>query len=449
MSAWPSVRISEIAARIVIGPFGSRMKADTYTATGVPVIRGTNLTDGKALGGDWVYVAEKTADDLLSCNVKAGDLVFPHRGAIGEVGLVPSGFDRYMLSTSPMMLRSSPAVANSEYLYYFFKSAAGRHELLKNASQVGTPGIGQPLTSLKSIEVPLPPLATQTAIVFVLRLLDDKIELNRRIGQTLKAIAHAIFKSWFVDFEPVHAKANGESAADIHKCLGLDPATQALFPATFSAQGPEGWWPFTLKDFTTKIGSGATPCGGREVYIDEGTALIRSQNVYDSQFVWDGLVRITDDAARQLANVMVQPGDVLLNITGASILRTCVVPPSVLPARVNQHVAIIRAKPGVPPHYLHQHLLLADTKAYLLGLNAGASREAVTKAHIESVPLLDPGPALLAAFETAVAPLFAQAQVCADEALALGELRDALLPKLLSGELSAGESMNQRSAMIV
>lgn len=292
------------------------------------------------------------------------------------------------------------------------------------------------LKDVAQLPILMPSKDERAAIATVIGALDDKIELNRRMSQTLEAIAQAIFKSWFVNFDPVCAKLNGEGAPIIQARLGLDDATQALFPGQFSKQGPDGWQPATLKQLTTKIGSGATPRGGREVYVDEGMALIRSQNVYDSQFVWDGLAHITDDAARQLANVEVQAGDVLLNITGASILRTCVVPPDVLPARVNQHVAIIRAKPCVPPHFLHLHLLQADTKAYLLGLNAGASREAVTKAHIESVPLLYPGAELLAAFGTKVAPLFAQAQVCAAEARALTGLRDALLPKLLSGELS-------------
>jgi len=259
--------------------------------------------------------------------------------------------------------------------------------------------------SLKCADVPkfllsIPPKSEQPGIASLLSALDYKIELNRRMSNTVEAIAQAIFQSSFTDRE-------------------IDDAQVV-----------------NLRDLTTKIGSGATPRGGRDVYVDEGAALIRSQNVYDSQFVWDGLARITDEAATQLANVQVQPGDVLLNITGASILRTCVVPPDVLPARVNQHVAIIRAKPGVSPHYLHLHLLQPETKAYLLGLNAGGSREAVTKAHIESVPIINPGEDVLGQFHGAVAPLFAQAQACATEARWLASLRDALLPKLLSGELT-------------
>ena len=202
-----------------------------------------------------------------------------------------------------------------------------------------------------------------------------------------------------------------------------------------SGDVPAGWSMKPFAQLTNKIGSGATPRGGKEVYQDEGVALIRSQNVYDSLFVWEGLARITDEAADQLKGVTVQEGDVLLNITGASILRTCVVLPDVLPARVNQHVAIIRAKSEVPTRFLHQHLLLAETKSYLLGLNAGASREAITKGHIESLEVLVPSPELLASFQAITDPLFRQVECGARQMRTLAETRDALLPRMLSGEL--------------
>ncbi|MBN1547136.1 MAG: restriction endonuclease subunit S, partial [Syntrophaceae bacterium] len=186
MSAeWPLVRIADIASTIAIGPFGSRMKSDCYVPSGVPVIRGTNLTGGKTFSGDWVFVSENMADHLKNCSVTSGDLVFPHRGAIGEVGIVTDDFPRYVMSSSLMKLTCNRSKAEPVYVYYFFKSKQGRHELLKNASQVGTPGIGQPLTSLKGIEIPLPPLAVQRDIVRILAALDDKIEINRQINQTL------------------------------------------------------------------------------------------------------------------------------------------------------------------------------------------------------------------------------------------------------------------------
>ena len=184
MGEWPWATVADIAsqapAAIAIGPFGSRMKADRYVPAGVPVIRGGNIGQGRGLQGEWVFVSDETADELSAANVRGGDLVFPHRGAIGEVALVPSDRPRYMLSTSLMKLSCDRRLAIPEFLYYFFRSVPGRAALLANTSTVGTPGIGQPLATLRSIRVPLPPIAVQHRITEILGALDDKIELNRR-----------------------------------------------------------------------------------------------------------------------------------------------------------------------------------------------------------------------------------------------------------------------------
>src|SRR5687767_10682802 len=137
-NGWRVATIDELKANsdaaVAIGPFGSRMRADCYVPNGVPVIRGSNLTDTRAFRGNFVFVSDETADSMKSCNVFADDLVFPHRGAIGEVGLVPRDGRRYMLSTSLMKLSCNPQLANPTFLFYFFRSPLGRHELLKNAS---------------------------------------------------------------------------------------------------------------------------------------------------------------------------------------------------------------------------------------------------------------------------------------------------------------------------
>src|SRR5947209_8372030 len=113
-------------------------------------------------------------------------------------------------------------------------------------------------------------------------------------------------------------------------------------------------WPLTkLRNITTKIGSGATPRGGKELYKDKGLTLIRSLNVYNFQFDPEGLAFIDDDQAQELSNVEVKHFDILLNITGASVARCCMAPSKFLPARVNQHVAIVRPNQRlVDPHYL-------------------------------------------------------------------------------------------------
>src|SRR4051812_9516291 len=102
-----------------------------------------------------------------------------------------------------------------------------------------------------------------------------------------------------------------------------------------------------LGSITTKIGSGATPRGGKESYKADGISLIRSMNVYDFNFNWKELALIDESQANKLRNVVVKKNDILLNITGASVCRCCIVPNDVLPARVNQHVAIVRLNPDL------------------------------------------------------------------------------------------------------
>ena len=152
------------------------------------------------------------------------------------------------------------------------------------------------------------------------------------------------------------------------------------------------WEVKPLEELTTKIGSGATPRGGKNAYKVEGLSLIRSLNVHDLEFRMKDLAKIDDDQADALSNVVVEPHDVLLNITGASIARCSQVPEDVLPARVNQHVAILRPKPNlVDSRFLTYLLVSKEMKDRLLGIGdkAGATRQALTKSQLQSflIPL--------------------------------------------------------------
>lgn len=147
-----------------------------------------------------------------------------------------------------------------------------------------------------------------------------------------------------------------------------------------------------LGDICNKIGSGATPRGGKEAYKDSGIPIIRSQNVLDWSFSSDGLAYIDDDQARALSNVEVKPGDVLLNITGDSVARACIVPNKLAPARVNQHVSILRTNSRSNPVFLLAWL--QSNKSLLLSLaSSGATRNALTKTILEklniSLPSID------------------------------------------------------------
>jgi type I restriction enzyme S subunit len=150
---------------------------------------------------------------------------------------------------------------------------------------------------------------------------------------------------------------------------------------------PTTWTAGHISDVTSKVGSGATPRGGAAVYVQSGASFIRSQNVHDHEFRPEGLVHIADNVAHQLRGVTVEAGDVLLNITGDSILRTCVVPEAVLPARVSQHVAIVRSNGRVDPGFMQKWLSLPAMKDFMLGRSSGGTRKAITRGHILSFPI--------------------------------------------------------------
>ena len=150
---------------------------------------------------------------------------------------------------------------------------------------------------------------------------------------------------------------------------------------------PNDWAVSSLDLHTSKIGSGATPRGGSSVYVAKGIALIRSQNVYDHTFKKDGLAYLSDEAADALKGVALRENDVLINITGDSILRTTIVPTDILPARVNQHVSIVRSDGSLVPMFIQKWLSTPAMKDYMLGLSSGGTRKAITKGHIQSLPI--------------------------------------------------------------
>jgi len=427
---WPSVRVEEIAAdgrsAIAIGPFGSRMKADCYSAVGVPVIRGMNISQGRGFVGDFVFIPDELADTMLACNVYAGDLVFPHRGAIGEVGIVPDeGKQRFMLSTSLMKLSVDVSRVEPLYVYYFFKSRLGRHELLKNASQVGTPGIATPLTSLKGIELPLPPLDEQRAIASVLGSLDDKIELNRRMNRTLEQMAAAIFKAWFVDFEPVRAKASGAACFP-----GMPQPVFDALPATFADSElgpiPEGWEVKRLKD-AARLTMGQSPKS--EFYNTSGDGLPFHQGVtnYGERFP-------THKTFCTVQNRLAEPGDILFSVR-APVGRINVADERLI---VGRGLAAIRHNHGWQSFMLYA---LKHQFAEEDSIGDGTIFTAVTKKDMEGIRLIEPNEAVGLGYEKLASAIDQQIGLNDRESRTLAETRDALLPKLLSGEVRVSQTV--------
>ena len=175
----------------------------------------------------------------------------------------------------------------------------------------------------------------------------------------------------------------------------LDELIKARFVEMFGdpISNKKSWKKRLLNDLVDKIGSGATPKGGKESYQDHGISFIRSMNVHDGYFNYKDLAYINSTQAKQLSNVIVQSQDVFINITGASVARSCIVPDDILPARVNQHVSIIRCKSDVLNPIFINNLFLNDSfKRILLsiGLSGGATRQAITKKQLEMLKIMLP-----------------------------------------------------------
>jgi type I restriction enzyme S subunit len=434
---WRTCTVDEIkadqASAVAIGPFGSRMKSERYTESGVPVIRGNNITDTRSFAGQLVFVSEETADELRSSNVFADDLVFPHRGAIGQVGIVPRGTTvRYMLSTSLMKLSCNRAVVDPLFVFYFFRSHLGRQALLEHASTVGTPGIGQPLASLRSIRVPVPPLREQRAIAHILGTLDDKIELNRRMNGTLESMARALFKSWFVDFDPVRAKAEGRDT-------GLPPHIADLFPDSFedSELGgiPKGWAVRSLDEIADFL-------NGLAMQRFPPTAANRLPVVKIAQ------LRAGDANGADWGSADIDPayiiedGDILFSWSGS---LECVLWAGGRGA-LNQHLFKVTS-PRYPRWLcylgIHRHLdefrRIAAGKATTMGH--------IQRHHLSSAKLPVPPPELLQAMSVYVQPILESTWYRKVQSRTLAALRDALLPKLISGELRARPAARTRERM--
>ena len=254
---------------------------------------------------------------------------------------------------------------DNNYLFHIFSNkdwSEGANKAVK--------GVTLNKASLSVATIPLPPIETQKQIAATLDKVTKIIVESRKLLEKYDLLIKSRFIEMFGD--PV--------------------------------ENPKQWNIEKLKSLTSKIGSGATPKGGRESYISEGISLVRSMNVYKGFFEYEGLAHITEAQAKELDNVTLQENDVLLNITGASVARCCILPKDVLPARVNQHVSILRTTEKINPVYL-SNLLISDTEQrVLLGIGGagGATREAITKTELESLDIPVPPLELQQQFATFV-----------------------------------------------
>lgn len=271
------------------------------------------------------------------------------------------------------------------------------------------------------VELPIPSIEKQREIVKEYNVVVNRIKLNEELNQKLEETAQTLYKHWFIDFEFPNEEGKP------YKSSG----GKMVYNEALDKEIPFDWKLEKLSSRTTKIGSGSTPRGGKENYKNSGLSLIRSMNVHDFQFKYKELAFIDKEQAFKLKNVEVKENDILLNITGASVARCAIVPKEILPARVNQHVAIIRLRNKTFSNYILCSLCSNFYKRILLGVSiSGSTREAITKEDIENFEMLFPNDYILDEFDKSVELIFKQRVIRSSENEILKNLEDLILSKM-------------------
>ncbi|HHO0773186.1 TPA: restriction endonuclease subunit S [Aeromonas hydrophila] len=418
---------------IVGGPFGSNLVSKDYVPNGVPVIRGQNMGN-KWVGGEFVFVTEEKALSLAPNKARPGDLIFTQRGTLGQVAIVPdTPYLEYIISQSQMKLSIDPQKADVEYLYYLFLGPEQQEYIRNNAIQTGVPHTN--LGILKKTPITLPTLVEQQKIAGVLGSLDERIVLLRETNSTLEAIAQTLFKSWFVDFEPVHARARGEQLA------GLAPEVTALFPDSFeeSALGmiPKGWQAEPLDeiaDFLNGLALQKYPPEGDETLPVIKIAQLRKGDTVGA-----------DRASRNIKpEYIIQNGDVLFSWSGSLEVEVWCGGEGAL----NQHLFKVTSQRFQKWFYLRW------TKAHLINFKHIAASKATTMGHIQRKHLTEamvvvPSSQVLAEADKIFGPLLDQWINNAEQAQTLANLRDTLLPRLISGQLRLPDAEQQLKDLAV
>ncbi|MDY7077553.1 MAG: restriction endonuclease subunit S [Chloroflexota bacterium] len=427
VSDWPTVLLKHLQApkkyALNGGPFGSKLVRRDYTPSGIPVIRGKNLScDSRFNLEDLAFVSEEKADELLPNNAHPGDLVFTQRGTLGQVGIIPKccGYNRFVISQSQMKLTVDQTKADSYFLYYYFRTSETVHTIQSLAISSGVPHIN--LDILRHFKIQLPPLPTQRKIAAVLSAYDDLIENNTRRIALLEQTAQILYREWFVHFRfPGH-----ESVPLVESELGPIP---------------EGWK-------ITAISEAADVFRGRSYrsanLVKEGSLPFLNLKCIkrDGGFRYDGLKRY---AGKYKDTQKAKPGDIIVAVTDMTqerriVARAARVPDiGEEPFVFSMDLVKVVPKENVPLNYLYGMLRFSHfpdaVKQYASGVN-----------------VLHLRPSSIAEFEFALAPrklreryavlvsaIYKQCDILQKKNGILRCARDLLLPRLISGQLDVSE----------
>jgi len=406
---WPTKELGELTD--ICRGSSPRPIADTRYFDGgtVPWVKIADATRS----GKFLYETKQHVNDFgasFSRRLPPGTILVAASGTLGYtqiLGVEGCAHDGWLILQNLRDL-------DRDFAYYALKTL--EQHFFNSGSGAAIQNINTDI--LRKSEIPHPPLPIQQRVAGILSAYDELIENSQRRIKILESMARALYREWFVHF----------------RCPGHENHPRVASPL---GEIPLGWGVTTLGAVTTKIGSGATPRGGKDAYKTEGIHLIRSLNIYDYTFEFANLAFIDEKQAADLDNVTIETNDVLLNITGASVARCALVPSYLLPARVNQHVAIVRADPDkVSPFYLLDAINSDERKQQLLALaQGGATREALTKDTVSNFQIVLPPSSLMDCYDAAASGIHKQREILLRQIQNLRRTRDLLLPRLLSGQI--------------
>ena len=447
---WESSTLGRACSLVTDGTHDSPKE----TQTGFPLVTGRCITGGRINLKAAYFISEKDHKEVVArSKPEFGDILFANIGnSIGEMARVETNAEFSIKNVA--LFKPGPRL-ESLFLKYYLLSAPVQSFIRGNTFGSAQPFVG--LGTLRAFPIPLPPLAEQKAIAAVLGALDDKIELNRRMNATLEAMARALFQSWFVDFDPVRrnldfTRSRGErgeeekkfqparsplraSASPRDSFAALDPATAALFPDSFqdSSLGPipHGWEVCPLSE-KIQLLSGGTPKTSEPTYWDGDIPWYSVRDAPSETDVW---VIHTDKHVTKLgiANSAAQifPEKTTIISARGTVGKLAL---TAVPMAMNQSCYGVRGITGYSDYFTYYSLREATAK--LQQRTHGTVFDTITTETFKTLDCIFPTPQITAAFDKLVEPLLGQIRANLHQSRTLATLRDTLLPKLLSGELS-------------
>jgi len=427
---WRYVTIAELEkdgliAEIQDGNHGERHpKSTDYVPTGIPFVMAKDIVGDRLDLENCSFIAKTQADSLRIGFARPGDVLLTHKATMGRVAIVPSGFEYVMLTPQVTYYRiGDPERLANTYLRYAFRGPDFQYQLNSDSDQSTRKYIG--ITAQRRLRVPLPPPNDQRAIAHVLGTLDDKIELNRRMNETLEAIARTLFKSWFVDFDPVRAKAEGRDP-------GPPKAIADLFPHSFEESElgkiPKGWTVTPLSKAVAVNPRRALSKGEVAPYLDMA-------NVPTRLHVPDEIIERPFGSGMRFIN-----GDTLVAritpcLENGKTAFVDFLPDGQVGWGSTEYI-VLRPEPPLPSEYAYCVARSQEFRDFAIQSMTGTSgRQRVPAAALSHFLVALPNKDVAVLFGKLVGPLFSRVRVAAEENRALSLLRDTLLPKLISGEL--------------